>query len=50
MMEKYVAVCQCTVGEKKIIGVHVCVNIYGIGILNVVVQFFYFNMYVPKSH
>ena len=47
MLENYVAVCQFTVGEKKIIGV--CVNIYGILILTVV-KFFYFNMFVPKSH
>ena len=47
MLENYVAVCQFTVGEKKII--EVCVNIYGIWILTVVVKF-YFNMYEPKSH
>ena len=48
MLDNYVAVCQFTVGEKNIIGV--CVNIYGILILTVVVKFFYFNMFVPKSH
>ena len=48
MLENYVAACQFTVGEKKIIGV--CVNIYGILILTVVVKFFYFNTFVPKSH
>ena len=36
MLENHVAVCQFTVGEKKIIGV--CVNIYGIYMLAVVVS------------
>ena len=48
MLDNYVAVCQFTVGEKKIIGL--CVNIYGIRILTVAVKSFYFNMYAPKSH
>ena len=44
MLENYVAVCQFTVGEKKIIGV--CVNIYGM-ILNVYVTII--NKIIPNN-